>query len=194
MRGLPAFAGLPQQAGVALIEGGQWLEFEEEQFVIKQGQPSDFAIVLVEGTVDVLAESRYGSVPLASVEAPAIIGEIGVFTNVPRTASIQAKTRVRAVWIGSDELRRFGQANPAFLSAIMLQVGRRLRTFNNAIGFYSHALEAIERDDFDLTLLDNLKHPLPELVDFSRSFVRLAEEIMLRRAHRREMANARAIQ
>jgi len=194
VRGLPAFAGLPQQAGIALIEGGQWLEFDEEQFVIKQGQPSDFAIVLVDGTVDVLAESRYGSVPLASVEAPAIVGEIGVFTNVPRTASIRAKTRVRAVRIGSDELRRFGQANPAFLSAIMLQVGRRLRTFNNAIGFYSHALEALERDDFDLTLLDDLKHPLPELVDFSRSFVRLAEEIMLRRAHRREMANARAIQ
>ena len=31
-------------------------------------------------------------------------------------------------------------------------------------------------------------------MDFSRSFVRLAEQITLRRAHREEMANARAIQ
>jgi serine phosphatase RsbU (regulator of sigma subunit) len=76
----------------------------------------------------------------------------------------------------------------------MLQLGRRLETFNRAIGFYSHALEALERDSFDMILLDDLTHPLPELVDFSRSFVRLAEQITLRRAHREEMANARAIQ
>jgi serine phosphatase RsbU (regulator of sigma subunit) len=76
----------------------------------------------------------------------------------------------------------------------MLQLGRRFETFNKAIGFYSHALEALERDDFDLTLLSDLMRPLPELVDFSRSFVRLAEQITLRRAHREEMANARAIQ
>src|SRR5258705_2694685 len=77
---------------------------------------------------------------------------------------------------------------------MMLQLGRRFETFNKAIGFYSHALGALEREDFDLSLLDDLMHPLPELVDFSRSFVRLAEQITLRRAHREEMANARAIQ
>ena len=76
----------------------------------------------------------------------------------------------------------------------MLQLGRRFETFNKAIGFYSHALGALERDDFDPALLEDLKNPLPELVDFSRSFVRLAEQIILKRAHREEMANATAIQ
>ena len=139
-------------------------------------------------------ESKYGFVPLASLESPAFVGEIGVFTNVPRTASIKAKTKVRAVRLDADELHRFGQQNPGFLASLMLQLGRRFETFNKAIAFYSHALGALERDDFDLALLNDLRNPLPELIDFSRSFVRLAEQITLKRAHRKEMANARAIQ
>ena len=76
----------------------------------------------------------------------------------------------------------------------MMQVGRRFQTFNQAVGFYSNALQALRQHDFDLRLLDDLKAPLPELVDFTHSFRRLAEEIVERRAHREEMASAVAIQ
>lgn len=194
VRTIPVFACLPEQAGLDLICSGRLLQFEPEQVLIKQGEQSDCAFVLLEGTVEVFVESKYGLVHLASMEAPAFIGEIGVFTNVPRTASIKAKTKVHMVQLGGDELQRFGQQNPRFLSSLMLQLGRRFETFNKAIGFYSHALGALERDDFDLALLEDLRNPLPELVDFSRSFVRLAEQIALKRAHREEMANAQAIQ
>ncbi len=194
VRALPVFGSVPEQAGADLIGSGELLEYGAGQLLIKQGEQSDFALVVVDGVVEVMVESKYGLVQLAALEAPALVGEIGIFTNVPRTASIRAKTKVRAVKIDGDECQRFGQQNPAFLSTMMRQLGRRFETFNKAIGFYSHALEALEREDFDLTLLEDLMHPLPELVDFSRSFVRLAEQITLRRAHREEMANARAIQ
>lgn len=194
VRALPAFAGVAEQAGIALIASGELLEYEEGELLVKQGEQSDCALVVVDGVVEVVVESKYGNVHLATLEPPALVGEIGVFTNVPRTASIQARGHVRAVRVGSDACQRFGQANPSFLSTMMRQLGRRLETFNKAIGFYSHALEALERESFDLALLDDLMRPLPELVDFSRSFVRLAEQITLRRAHREEMANARAIQ
>jgi len=191
---LPAFSCLPEKAGIDLIQSGQLIEFEGDERLITQGQPSDCAFVVIDGVIEVFVESKYGSVHLASLEAPAFVGEIGVFTNAPRTASINAKTKVRAVKVGVQELHRFGQQNPSFLSSLMLQLGRRFETFNRAIGFYSHGLEALERDDFNLTLLDDLKNPLPELIQFSHSFVRLAEQIAIKRAHREEMANAQAIQ
>lgn len=193
-RTLPVFASLPENAGVALIQSGELLEFGEDQLLVKQADPSDCAFVLVNGAVEVFVESKYGRVSLASLDAPVLVGEIGVFMNVPRTASIRAKTKVQAIKLGIDALQHFGQQNPRFLSSLMLQLGRRFETFNKAIGFYSHALGALERDDFDPALLEDLKNPLPELVDFSRSFVRLAEQIILKRAHREEMANATAIQ
>ena len=194
IRRLPAFASLPLQASLDLIEAGQLIEYEHDHLLIKQGQPSDHALILVEGSAEVFVETKYGFVHLASLEAPALVGEIGLFTNVPRTASIRAQSKGLAVRLEGNELHRFGQQNPTFLSALMSQLGRRFETFNRALGFYSHALGALERNEFELSLLDDLTHPLPELADFSQSFVRLAEQITLRRAYREEMANARAIQ
>ena len=193
-RNLPVFAGVPEQACINLIQGGQLLEFEAEHVLVRQAEQSDYALVLLEGVVEVFVESKYGPVSLASLEAPTLVGEIGVFTNVSRTASIGAKTKGQAVKLGIEELHHFGQQNPRFLSNLMLQLGRRFETFNKAIGFYSHALAALERNEFDSALLDDLRNPLPELVDFSRSFVRLAEQIVQKRAHREEMVNATAIQ
>ena len=92
------------------------------------------------------------------------------------------------------DLQEFGSENPRFLAAVMMQVGRRFQTFNQAIGFYSNALDALRQHDFDLRLLDDLRAPLPELFDFAQSFCRLAEELVERRVHREEMANAVAIQ
>ena len=101
---------------------------------------------------------------------------------------------LRALRIDSGDLQKCGSENPQFLAAVMMQVGRRFQAFNHAVGFYSNALQALRQHDFDLRLLDDLKAPLPELVDFTHSFRRLAEEIAERRAHREEMASAAAIQ
>jgi CRP-like cAMP-binding protein len=191
---LAVFSRVAESAAVDLLQQGELLDYPEQAILVTQGHVSDFALAVIDGAVEVFAESKYGPVNLASLEAPAFVGEIGVFTNVPRTASIRAKTKVQAIRIGVDALHRFGQENPSFLSSLMLQLGRRFETFNKAIGFYSHALAALERDDFNLALLDDLRNPLPELVDFSRSFISLAEQITIKRAHREELANAKAIQ
>jgi serine phosphatase RsbU (regulator of sigma subunit) len=193
-RKLAVFEGIPDHATGALIRQGIPAAYQKGEFLVKQGEISDFALIIVRGSAEVLVETSYGSAHLASLEAPALVGEIGVFTNVGRTATIKATAPVHAIKLGRNELHEFGQRNPKFLATMMLHLGRRLDTFNKAIGFYSHALSALEREEFDVKLLDELKQPLPELADFSRSFHHLAHQITLRRAQRAEMANARAIQ
>jgi CRP-like cAMP-binding protein len=162
--------------------------------LIRQGEPSDSAHIIIEGSGAIRIETSYGTVTLSTVSAPALVGEIGVSMGVPRTATIEATMQLRALRIDSGDLQKFGSENPQFLAAVMMQVGRRFQTFNHAVGFYSNALQALRQHDFDLRLLDDLKSPLPELADFTHSFCRLAEEIAERRAHREEMASAAAIQ
>jgi serine phosphatase RsbU (regulator of sigma subunit) len=194
VRTLEVFRHLPEQVGLGLLERGRRIEFEPGELLVKQGAQSDFALVLIEGEADVLVETKHGPAHLASLASPALVGEIGVLTMVSRTASVRAKTRVQTVRIEAEVLHRVGQENPRFLSAILALLGRRVETFNKAVGFYSHALSALTEEKFDLALLDDLRNPLPELVDFSRSFRELAEQIAIQRAHREEMANAHAIQ
>ena len=166
----------------------------DEERLIRQGEASDAAYLLIEGEVDVLVETAYGSVHLAKLSAGSLVGEIGVFTDVARTATILARGSVRAVRFDRDELIRAGTNSPAFLRSIMAKLGQYVKTFNKALGFYTNALNALEQEAFDLRLLDDLMQPMPELVNFSETFRRMAKQVVFRQEHRKEMANAAAIQ
>ena len=190
----PLFAQTDLAALTKILGRGQMLTLRPGDALLHQGEASDAAYILIEGSASIRIETNYGTINLSTVSAPTLVGEIGVFTGVPRTATIEAAVPLRALRIDSVDLQKFGSENPRFLAAVMMQIGRRFQTFNHAIGYYSNALQALRQHDFDLRLLDDLKAPLPELVDFTESFRRLAEEIVERRAHREEMASAVAIQ
>lgn len=190
----PYFAEFTPGDLAALVACGEAMTAGIGTRIIRKGDVDAFALLVVEGTVGVTIDTAYERVELARVEAPAVIGEIAAFTGVARTADVDALTPIRAIRVPAAALEAAGRTHPAFTSAVMRQFGRRFATFNQALGFYSDALNALERREFDLRLLDELRNPLPELVDFSSSFRRLAEAIMTRAAERREMANAAAIQ
>jgi phosphoserine phosphatase RsbU/P len=190
----PLFADTDLAALTKLVGRGRLVTLRPGELLLGQGEASDAAYFVIEGSASIHIETSYGRVNLSTVSAPALVGEIGVFMGVPRTATIEATKPIRALRIDSGDLHKFGSENPRFLAGVMMQVGNRFQTFNQAIGFYSNALQALREHTFDLRLLHDLKAPLPELVDFTHAFRRLAEEIIDRRAHREEMASAVAIQ
>jgi sigma-B regulation protein RsbU (phosphoserine phosphatase) len=194
LRCLPPFDETDLAALTKLVGRGRLLALHPGEVLLAQGEASDAAYIIIEGSASIRIETSYGTVNLSTISAPALVGEIGVFMGVPRTATIDATKLVRALRIDSGDLQKFGSENPRFLARVMTQVGNRFRTFNEAIGFYSNALQALRQRDFDLRLIEELRAPLPELVDFTDSFRRLAEEIVERRTHLEEMASAAAIQ
>ena len=107
---------------------------------------------------------------------------------------MRAASHVEALQIGSEALLHVAHATPELLIDIIGQMGDRLRKFNGAIGLYTHALGAIEQHDFDPALLDELRNPIPDLIDFGHTFGRIAEQIILRRQRDDEMASAAVIQ
>ncbi len=190
----PLMKQLPLEALAHLVARGTCVTFAPGEFLMRRGETSEFALLLMEGEADVFIDTAYEDVHLATSRGPAVVGEIGAFTGAPRTAHVKAKTPVTAIRITAQDITQAGHAHPAFLSAALGQIGARFATFNQAVGFYSTALNALEHQEFDLRLLDDLRNPLPELANFAQSFRRLAEEIMVRQAQRREMASAAAIQ
>lgn len=194
LRQHPALGELRSADLDMLIEQGELLHFEPNELMLQQGTASDCALFIVSGEADIAVETAYGAIHIAEGKPKTMIGEIGAFTQMARIATIRARTPVDALRIGRVQLLKLGRANPHFLLFVVEQLGERLSRLNRAIGFYTNALGALERNDFDQRLLDELLHPMPELADFSQSFIRLAEQITVKRRHFEEMANAAAIQ
>jgi sigma-B regulation protein RsbU (phosphoserine phosphatase) len=194
VRDHPTFAPLSEATVAELVSRGTVVAFAPGQPLVTQGEASDAAFLLIAGEVEVVVESSYGPVQLAVLPSHSLIGDLGIFASLPRTATVRARSPVQALRMARDDILRIGRDNPALLLSIIGQLGQRLNTINQAVGFYTNALAALERQDFDPAILDELLNPVPELVDFAQTFRKMAEQIILRRTQREEMANAAAIQ
>jgi phosphoserine phosphatase RsbU/P len=190
----PVLGRLPPAAIAQLIAHAEPVTIEAGEVLVRQGDHSDCAFLILDGDLQVCVATAYGDVPLAVVSSGVLIGEIGVFAELPRTATVRAKTTSHALRFQREHLLQAGNNEPELLRSIITRLGGQIGSFNRAIGLYTDAVSALEREDFDLGILDALRQPIPELMDFSESFCRMAEQIVRRRAQLAEMASAAAIQ
>jgi sigma-B regulation protein RsbU (phosphoserine phosphatase) len=194
VRSNPVLARLAPATVAGLIQAGETVELRPGDTLIRQGDSSDCAYLVLEGELEIRLDTTYGEVPLARVSAGALIGEIGVFAELPRTATVRAESAGRVIRLDRAHLLRAADADPELSRSIIGRLGGQIANFNHAIGLYTNAVSALERDDFDLSILDQLRKPVPELLDFTQSFRRMAEQIMRQRRQQAEMASAAEIQ
>jgi phosphoserine phosphatase RsbU/P len=194
VRSNPVLAGLAPATAADLIEAGKAVDLRPGDILIRQGDSSDCAYLVLEGELEIRVDTSYGEVPLAHVSAGALIGEIGAFAQLPRTATVRAVGAGRVLRLDRSDLLRAGDTDPELSRSIIGRLGGQIASFNHAIGLYTNAVSALERDDFDLSILDQLRKPVPELLDFVQSFRRMAEQIVRQRRQQAEMASAAEIQ
>ncbi len=164
------------------------------EILVQQGEASDAAFFLKQGTVTVYGETLFGSVPLATIHAPQLIGEIGVLADLPRTASVKAVTPTTVYRISRSALLEIGRKTPDLLLFIIGQLGRQLDGVNRAVSLYTNALAALEKREFDSRILEQLENPPLQLADFSAAFRRFASQILDKRRQHDELASAAIIQ
>jgi serine phosphatase RsbU (regulator of sigma subunit)/anti-sigma regulatory factor (Ser/Thr protein kinase) len=189
-----AFADLPPSVLKTLADKATPLAFAPGERLLSQGEISDFALVLIEGEVAVVDEHSHGDAQVGRIEAPALFGEIGALAQLPRTAGARAITAVKALRLEHSVLVDAARHAPEILVSVIGQLGRQIRAVNSALGLYAAGLAALERDDFDVTVLEELSNPTSELASFAAAFQALARRVMLERRHRSEMASAALIQ
>ncbi len=194
VRSNPVLAALAPATVANLIDVGKTIDLRPGDILIRQGDSSDCAYLVLQGELEIRVDTTYGEVPLAHVSAGALIGEIGVFAQLPRTATVQAEGAARVLRLDRADLLRAGDMDPELSRSIIGRLGGQIANFNHALGLYTNALSALERDDFDLSILDELRKPAPELLDFAHSFRRMAEQIVRQRRQQAEMASAAEIQ
>src|SRR5262245_2014698 len=74
----PLFAETDLPALTKLLGCGQMLTLRPGDVLIRQGEASDSAHIIIEGSGAIRIETSYGTVNLSTVSAPTLVGEIGV--------------------------------------------------------------------------------------------------------------------
>ncbi len=99
------FSGLGEQQLRLLAFGSRWYDAEPGTVVFRMGdEPTDGAYVIAEGEADLyIPEGDTPEVVVATAEHGVLIGELALINKSPRALSMRAKTKLRALRLGSEE-------------------------------------------------------------------------------------------
>jgi len=91
LRELPVFRGLDTNQLHDVLEHGTWVSAAPGDEIIRQGDPGDAFFAIAAGRADVLREGRQVDTAIAGT----YFGEIALLRDVPRTATIVARSSMR---------------------------------------------------------------------------------------------------
>ncbi len=190
----PIFARVDRASLLAVAAQCAIATYPAGATIMREGDPGSFACVILEGEVDVFVQLPAGPIHLATIGRDRIIGELGVFTDMPRTATVTTRTELVVIRIEQDSLMRLSADYPSIGVAIIRELGGRLATMNRSLASLTYAAEALARDEYDAALLDELTNQPGELATFARVFGGMAAEIRAKQHRRHEMQAAAEIQ
>lgn len=190
----PIFARFDRISLLAVAGQCRFATYLAGATVMREGEPGTFACVIVEGEADVFVELAGGPVLMATIGRNRIVGELGVFTDMPRTATVVARTFLVVVRIEQRSLTRLTGLYPSIGVAVIRELGGRLASMNRSLASLTYAAEALRRDEYDAAMLDELARQPGEVATFARVFAGMADEIRAKQHHREEMQAAAEIQ
>jgi CRP-like cAMP-binding protein len=123
---VPLFSGLSAAERKLLAFTSQLQCFAPGDVLMRQGEPADCAYVILEGEAEVLGATSSGNFVVATLGRNAMPGEIGVFTDAPRTATVRAKGAVRALRISPEVFLRLVSGRPERALQVMRQLSAHI--------------------------------------------------------------------
>ena len=133
LRKVPLFAHLDPAKLKLLAFTSTRMVFRPEQELFHQGDEGDAAYLILSGEADVVAETPSGEVPVATVGQNAIIGEIAILCDVPRTATVKASARTVTLRISKELFFRLVAEFPEMSVEIMRELASRLEHTTQAL-------------------------------------------------------------
>lgn len=127
LRDSPVFGhGSPSNLA-ALVTQATPFDYPPGSFLMRQGEPANFVLVLTAGEVAIVSPVRGGAEQVHSiVRAGQLIGELALLTDGRRTAGARAASPTTAWAIGRDHFWAFLDATPAASSALLRQLAELL--------------------------------------------------------------------
>ncbi len=126
LRNIPMFAKVEPSKLKLLAFTSERLTFDPDQVVFKQGDMGDSAYIIVEGEADIMVDLPAGPINVATVSRNDFFGEIAIMCDVPRTATVRAKTKLVTLRISKELFFRLVTEFPQMSVEIMRELASTL--------------------------------------------------------------------
>jgi CRP/FNR family cyclic AMP-dependent transcriptional regulator len=124
---VPIFKHLDEDERAEFEELLEPASFETGQRIFEEGAPEERLYVITSGTVEVYKSVLPGRRQrLATIEAPTVVGEMGLLTEPRAAASVEAMTMVEAHGVGRDRLLEMLDADSPAACKLVYEIGRTL--------------------------------------------------------------------
>lgn len=126
LRNVPMFANIDPSKIKLLAFTSERLTFKPGESLCRQGELGDAAFIIVSGVAEVIIDAPGGALTVAELGHNDVVGEIAILCDVPRTATVAAKSEVVALKITKDLFFRMVKQFPQMSVEIMRELALRL--------------------------------------------------------------------
>lgn len=127
LREVPIFKHLDADERAEFEELLEPVSFGAGEMIFEEGAQEERLYVITSGTAEVYKTVLPGRrQSLATIEAPTVVGEMGLLTEPRAAASVEAVTRVEAHGVGRDKLLELLDEDSPAACKLVYEIGRTL--------------------------------------------------------------------
>ncbi len=145
LRGIPLFAKIDPAKLKLLAFTSERLCFMAGDDLFRQGDTGDAAYIILQGEADVVVDTPGGPVTVATLGRNDIIGEIAILCDVPRTATVTARSDVDTLKISKDGFFHLVTQFPQIGVEVMHELASRLHHTTQALSAAKSRLNELEK-------------------------------------------------
>jgi CRP/FNR family transcriptional regulator len=166
---VPVFSTLEQGDLERIAEVAVPRDFEPGQAVFREGDSSDTCYVVRRGHLRAIRSHPDGrTITLATFGPGDIFGELAMFEDERRSATVEAIDETSVVGVLGPDMRRLMGEHPSIAARLVIALGRRLRETN----------ERLSRQSFQ-TVQSRVAVVLSELVDQEIADGKASRDVLL---------------
>lgn len=133
---VPMFREIDPKRLKLLAFTSERISFSAGQKVFSQGDVSDAAYVILEGKADIVINGPSGPFEVIELGEYQLVGEMGLLTEAPRSASVIAAVPTVALRIDKDVFLELLKQFPPLAMAVMREMARRLDMSNERLAHH----------------------------------------------------------
>jgi CRP-like cAMP-binding protein len=116
--------------------------YADGEIVARQGEVGDCMFIVQDGEVEILLEEHGTEVVLRRAGRNEVLGEMAVFEQAPRSATIRAVGRARILTLDKRNFMRRINEDPSLAFRLIEIMSRRVRDLSHEV----HELQAVVRE------------------------------------------------